>query len=302
MPADTPLGEYAARVIEVRAGEVEELAGRVTDRGQVDLVHDRRVAIRRLRTAIEVFEPALPRKAAKSARRDLKDVFATLGARRDADVALAALAELEPRLTAADRAGYKGLAERIDREGAGAGPVDLGALVEGVQAARAVAEKGRANGGPAAGSALRKSAARRIADLRAGLDALRDPADAEAVHALRKSAKRLRYVLEAGEPVLGSAGADGADAARELQDTLGVLHDSDVLVERIRAHRGALRTADVVAARAREPLPSATPHRGVQVVDALVRAHRADLRGEVAARRDEFRGRFDEITQALVPA
>ncbi len=90
---ETPLGVFAARVIEVRSGEVRALAA--TPNGGPEGVHDRRVAIRRLRTALEVFAPALP-KEAKAARRRLKTSFDALGPRRDADVAIEALRALAP--------------------------------------------------------------------------------------------------------------------------------------------------------------------------------------------------------------
>ncbi|MDX6641944.1 MAG: hypothetical protein QOF12_2955, partial [Solirubrobacteraceae bacterium] len=76
--ARTPFGSFAARVIEVRTGEVEALLAEQPVNGDTGLVHDRRVAIRRLRTAIEIFEPTLPKRA-RTVRRELKDAFAALG-------------------------------------------------------------------------------------------------------------------------------------------------------------------------------------------------------------------------------
>ena len=53
-------GEAAARVILVRAAELTEQARGVLDTGDIERVHDMRVATRRLRAALEVFEPCFP--------------------------------------------------------------------------------------------------------------------------------------------------------------------------------------------------------------------------------------------------
>src|SRR4051794_34903241 len=115
--SDMPFGEFAARVITVRADEAKGLLGRRPSGAGPELVHDRRVALRRLRTALEVFEPALPKRATKQARRDLKRVFSGYGDRRDADVAIAALRAMEPELAAADRPGWHGLIVELDTGG-----------------------------------------------------------------------------------------------------------------------------------------------------------------------------------------
>ena len=47
-------------MIEVRAGEVFEHADGVLDLDEIEPVHDMRVATRRLRAALEVFEPCFP--------------------------------------------------------------------------------------------------------------------------------------------------------------------------------------------------------------------------------------------------
>lgn len=296
---DMPLGAFAARVIEVRAGEVQALIGHPSRNGSVTDVHDRRVAIRRLRTAIEVFGPALPKRA-REVRRQLKTVFTELGPRRDADVALEELRSLEPRLAAADAPGWRGLLAELEseREAAPAGG-DAAAAQQAGDAAAALAAAARERGGPPAAAALGGVVRKRVKDVRRRLAALEDPRDAEALHALRIAAKRLRYVLEAAEPALGDPAVRGARVARELQAVLGDVHDCDVMLPRIAAHRRALRAADVAAVRLGQRPPYATRYRGVQAIDTHYRARREDLRVRAAALHGPATAALDELAAAL---
>jgi hypothetical protein len=93
---------------------------------------------------------------------------------------------------------------------------------------------------------------RRIVDVR--LDELRSfapdgaaPSSAEDLHDMRIAAKRLRYVLEIAEPVLGAPARRGAKEARRIQDLLGEIHDCDEGVPRVEAHIERLRGEDAVA-------------------------------------------------------
>lgn len=295
---ETPLGGFAARVLEVRSSEVEALMADPSLNGDAELVHDRRVAIRRLRTAIEVFEPALPKRA-RTVRRDLKTVFSALGDRRDADVALEALAALEPQLATADRPGWRGLVAELEEVRGGAGPMDTEAALTASTAAALLATHARERAGPPAASVLRRTALRRLGAVRKRLSALEDPRDAAALHDLRLAAKRLRYVLEAAEPALGEPATRGTTAARDLQTVLGDVHDCDVLLPRLRAHRRALRAADVAAVRAGERPANAARYRGVQTVDTHIRARRDRLRAQAAARHAELAAELGDLAQEL---
>ena len=86
---DEPFELAAARVVEVRAGEVfAQLAAGVLDLGDVEPLHDMRVASRRLRAALEVFRPCFPRASYRKALKSLKALADALGERRDRDVAI----------------------------------------------------------------------------------------------------------------------------------------------------------------------------------------------------------------------
>lgn len=99
----------AAAAIETRTREVFEHTGGVLDTADVERVHDMRVATRRLRAALEVFAACFPRKRHKRLLREVKQLAAALGERRDPDVAIERLRALGEAFHAADRPGIDGL-------------------------------------------------------------------------------------------------------------------------------------------------------------------------------------------------
>ena len=296
--ADTPIGPFAARVIETRAGEVTALAAKRSN-GNPSAVHDRRVAIRRLRTALEVFAPELPKRS-RGVRKDLKGAFAALGPRRDADVALDLVRGFEPALIQADLPGWRHVVSTLERERAAApSALDREVVLRAGDEATALAAKASARNGAVAGKALRRVIAPRLDAVRRDLGALDHPDDADALHRLRIDAKRLRYVLEAGEPAWGAGAALGVDAARELQNLLGDIHDCDVLLPWLRRQRRALREEDVAAVREGRRSPNAARYRGVQAVDTLVRARRATLAEQARERHAEIAEALDSVGKEL---
>lgn len=126
---DLSYGETAARVISVRAKELIGQARGVLDTGDIDRVHDMRVATRRLRAALEVFEPCFPGKVHRAALREVKRLADGLGERRDRDVAIAALAGFNDQMHAPDRKGVASLIDQLRAEQAQAN-LDLAPMVD----------------------------------------------------------------------------------------------------------------------------------------------------------------------------
>src|SRR3982074_1500598 len=67
-----------------------------------------------------------------------------------------------------------------------------------------------------------------------------DPSEERALHDMRIAAKRLRYLLELTAPYFGAYAVTGAKRAKQLQDLLGEIHDCDVMLPLVRAHRGGV--------------------------------------------------------------
>jgi CHAD domain-containing protein len=189
-----------------------------------------RVATRRLRAALRVFEDALPKRAVRDITPELGDLARAVGRVRDLDVRAAGLATwagdraaaVEPLRAAwaAERANAAtDMEARLDGKRHTRLLADLAALVraddEADRGGRAVRDR--------AGSAVWVGFER----LRASLGEL-DDADLEALHDVRIRAKRLRYTIEFLAPVLGSGRDELIARLVELQDHLGALHDADL--------------------------------------------------------------------------
>jgi CHAD domain-containing protein len=116
LSGDDSYAAAAASVVEIRAQELVEHSAGVLDVRDIERVHDMRVASRRLRAALEVFEPCFPRKRFRSALDEVKAVADALGERRDRDVAIAALEQFASALPAPDRPGVASLVAQLREE------------------------------------------------------------------------------------------------------------------------------------------------------------------------------------------
>jgi CHAD domain-containing protein len=116
LSAERSYAEAAARIVSVRASELTEQAEGVLDTGDIERVHDMRVATRRLRAALEIFEPCFPGKAYQEALGEVKRLADALGERRDRDVAIATLHGFSDQMPASDRRGIGSLIEQLRDE------------------------------------------------------------------------------------------------------------------------------------------------------------------------------------------
>src|SRR5262245_29013022 len=116
LSAEQSYAEAAARIVSVRAGELTEYAEGVLDTGDIERVHDMRVATRRLRAALEIFEPCFPAAQYEQALSEVKRLADALGERRDRDVAIVALHNFNDQMPAPDRRGISSLIDRYRDE------------------------------------------------------------------------------------------------------------------------------------------------------------------------------------------
>jgi CHAD domain-containing protein len=124
--------EAAAKAVAVRADEVWEHADNVLDVGDIERVHDMRVATRRLRAVLEIFSPCFPKKAHRSALREVKALADALGERRDPDVQIEHLEAYGDAAPAQDRPGVDVLVSRLRTRQAAAN-ADLAAILADVE-------------------------------------------------------------------------------------------------------------------------------------------------------------------------
>jgi CHAD domain-containing protein len=116
LAAEDAYAAAAAKIVSVRAREVADQAHDVLDVNDIERVHDMRVATRRLRAALEIFEPCFPPKEFGAALAKVKQIADALGERRDRDVAIATLEEFVAGMAAPDRPGIQTLIEKLEYE------------------------------------------------------------------------------------------------------------------------------------------------------------------------------------------
>jgi CHAD domain-containing protein len=108
--------EAGRKVIALRSREVFALCDGVDSIAEPDRVHDMRVATRRLRAGLEMFESCFPRKQRKRALVEVKKLADALGARRDCDVQIAILESLGSSAHPRERTAISALLEELRRE------------------------------------------------------------------------------------------------------------------------------------------------------------------------------------------
>jgi CHAD domain-containing protein len=113
LDCEASFSQAAVRVVRARSKEVFKRAEGVLDLADVERVHDMRVATRRLRAALEVFEPCFPSKRHRKALKKVKSLADALGERRDADVGIALLEDLAEGAKEADRGALLALIEEL---------------------------------------------------------------------------------------------------------------------------------------------------------------------------------------------
>jgi CHAD domain-containing protein len=216
-----------------------------------DAVHQLRVSARRMRSALATFRPFVDAEAANRLRGELSWLGKTVGQARDVEVMrdhLHALVTAEPPELVVGP-----VARRLEGDSSSryrqAHDVGLVALdseryfhlmdtLEDFLTHPPLSEKAEKKAAPAAERRLRKNVKR----IRAAVERAEEAEGAgvpeheldAALHEVRKAAKRLRYAAEAARPVLGKQAKQLAEAAEELQETLGGLQDSVVTREHLR--------------------------------------------------------------------
>ena len=111
--SDATFAGAAARAVEVRSEEVFSFADGVFDTSDPERVHDMRVATRRLRAALEIFAVCFPKREHKALLREVKLLADALGERRDPDVQIMALEQLQTELGNGERTGVNGLVAEL---------------------------------------------------------------------------------------------------------------------------------------------------------------------------------------------
>ncbi len=215
----------------------------------IEFVHRARVATRRLRAALRMFDECFPAGQLRRWRKAIRRTTAKLGAARDRDVQIEFLCGILSALNAkecfsgisrilvqlerdrerlqrkvvkaVDRLEAKGVLRQVRRVSKKILPKAAGAA-ENVQTPDAYAQ-------------TRGYLLEQLDELLSQQDSLANPDDCERHHAMRIAAKRLRYTLEIARPVYRGRLDEAIEATKRVQSLLGDVHDCDVWAEHLDA-------------------------------------------------------------------
>jgi len=286
--AADPVSTGLCRILAFHFAKVKKLEPAAFEADE-DAVHDMRVAMRRLRAAMRIARPFFRRKPLGRLRGFLQDTAAALGAVRDLDVILAHarayvarqpegageldgwLADLasrraEARLALRDHLAGKSF-RRLRRE--------FQAFLAEARGAGSPLVAADAVSPPRIRDVLASAVWVQYGRVRAH-ESVQSPTP-ESLHVLRIEIKRLRYLLEAFQSVLGLRVLPAVDLAVRAQDHLGGLHDAWVAAGMLRARIGAS-----------EGIPAATLTASV--------GYLAELQREIEERMAAFPALWEELT------
>jgi len=238
-------------------------------------VHQARVASRRLREALPVLTQGLHHTKAGKARRKIRKLTEALGTVRELDVTLhlideladrqgiphAALAEVRADVMEAREERRALMLKRLD----GVGTEKLGRRLASVRRAL----------GDATAQAWRGTLAVRIARRARRLERAMQAAGQiyapESLHQVRIAAKKLRYALEIADEAGAVPCRDVVRTIKRVQDTLGRLHDLQVLQHHVAAVGAAPRHR------------RSTPDAGLAVLSRMIEDQCRHLHGRYVA-------------------
>jgi CHAD domain-containing protein len=216
--------------------------------GEPEGLHDLRVAMRRIRSALATFRPILDRSVTEPLRDELKWASRRLGEARDAEVAADHTDQLlaDSDLDGLDEAALSGLRARLRLDAAGTDDI-VGETLDSTRYAATtllldelvshppLTEKAERDARSVARKRVRHDV-RRFQERVAAAKVAVDPDDPDApddadehtvrLHDVRKAAKRLRYAAEAARPVTGKRIRRIGKRAKRVQSALGDHHDA----------------------------------------------------------------------------
>jgi CHAD domain-containing protein len=293
--ATDPIVEAIRRILLHHFGKAKKLEQAAFEADE-EAIHDMRVSIRRLRAALRIARPFFRPKRLEGVRTRLQEAAEVLGAVRDLDVILAhaqAYAGRQPEggpdldgwldtLRSRRAVALEGLREYLAGKRFRRLRSEVQAFLAGINTRR-VAEAEVAAVAGAAGSVrvrdvLPAALWAQYSTVRAH-EMVAEPTP-ELLHSLRIEFKRLRYLMEFFQGVLGARAIPAIELAVGAQDHLGRLNDAWVAAGMLRSYIGEAGSPDSSG------LASAA-------------AYLADLHREVETLTQTFPPLWQEITSPL---
>ena len=236
---------------------------RLDDPSDLDALHDFRVALRRLRSWLRAFRPQLRDTLRSRVERRLARIADVTGTSRDLEVHIAWVKRARRQMPDRARPGAQWLLRRLrelkkDADAGLRGVIDrdFAKAARRTELALECYVARVADDGPRFGETASALVAREVAALQSAIGQVTGQGDRAEAHAARIATKRLRYALEG----LASVGVEVnsiPDELKNLQDTLGELHDAQQFGSEL-----ATMIATVVADRQHDARKTGRDRRG----------------------------------------
>lgn len=246
---DTDTASGIRFVLYTRLDEVCSLAGIALNRAEPDDVHDFRIALRRLRDAVEDFKPYAHVNGVASLLSHLKKTTYVLGTLRDHDVMIKLLEELTEEAQPEFSIGinefirrayierdslFKSLKETINHHAIVKLQRKFSDRLEHALKTRHSEDAKNKHNNLNFREVCRKSIASRLEELQKLSLSLYKPFNSKTLYQVRKSARRLQYAMELfashweEQKVLSLA-----EEVAEMQRALGKLHDCEIVIRMV---------------------------------------------------------------------
>ena len=244
-PLDDGYRMLAAQCLRKQARRLARQIKRVGQEVQIEVIHQARVAARRLTAGIRAFGPLLGNKKSRRWQDDVGKALRRLGDARDKDVQIEFIRQaLNETPNRTYRPGIRRLLVRLQQQRRDVQPKVLKAARRLVRSGTLKAVRRQADvmaaALPPAGATIqtpfvfdtaRRRIVKRLGELLAYESCLFEPAEVERHHRMRIAAKRLRYTMELFRPAYEGDLDACLLAMKKLQDLLGDLHDCDVWLQ-----------------------------------------------------------------------
>jgi CHAD domain-containing protein len=263
---------------------VREARDRLDDLSDKEALHDFRVALRRLRSWLRAFRPALEDTVGSKIERKLKRIANATGSSRDLQVHVQWVSAARKTLSEQARPGASWLLRRLRDEKREA-DADFRAVIdakfdraaENAEEALLRYQASVVDEGERFASVAADMIELQTESLTNALERVSGPGDRAEAHAARIAAKRLRYLLEGvddGTPSIHQL----IEKLKTLQDTLGELHDSQLfggeiatMIAEVLADEGSQRDGTENGRPANATARKPSPVFGLRVLSGRMR-------------------------------
>ena len=226
--------------------------------GDMQSVHQARVATRRLRETLPVLKASGSTRSLGRVRRQVRRMTRALGPVRELDVALHHLGELAEQNIVSTRAiGRVRQAvaqERLERRREMLAAITPGKVEKLRQRLGRVGSDTDAPEAAAALAEVEQQVSRRARRLSAAIERAGGLYLPDRLHAVRVAAKKLRYALEIDRELKRSRATSRITQLKRLQDLLGEMHDYEILIDRTRQLQAEVTVNDRRLASELDPL------------------------------------------------